>query len=60
MTDTVPIETPVLSAKQAKTIIQFLQRTQLQGAEMPAYVDAFNALSAIAASEGAGQSAVSV
>ena len=37
-----------LNAKQAKVILQFLQRTQLQGAEMPAYVDAFNCLSVIA------------
>ncbi len=38
-----------LSADQAKAILQFLQRTQMQGAEMPVYVDLFNVLSAIAA-----------
>lgn len=37
-----------LSADQAKAILQFLQRTQMQGAEMPVYVDLFNVLSAIA------------
>lgn len=37
-----------VSADQAKAILQFLQRTQMQGAEMPAYVDIFNCLSAIA------------
>lgn len=38
-----------ITPKQAATILQFLQRTQLQGAEMPAYVDLFNTLSAIVA-----------
>lgn len=38
-----------VSPKQAAAILQFLQRTQMQGAEMPAYVDVFNALSAIVA-----------
>ena len=40
--------TAVLSADQARTVLQFLQRTPLQGAEMAAYVDVFNALSAVA------------
>ncbi|MBL4837963.1 MAG: hypothetical protein JKY34_10340 [Kordiimonadaceae bacterium] len=38
-----------VSAQQASAILQFLQRTQMQGAEMPAYVDVFNTLSAIVA-----------
>jgi hypothetical protein len=38
-----------ISAKQAAILLQFLQRTQMQGAEMPAYVDVFNSLSAIVA-----------
>ena len=38
---------PGISAKQAAAILQFLQRTQMQGAEMPAYVDVFNTLSGI-------------
>jgi len=38
-----------ISAKQAATALQFLQRAQMQGAEMPAYVDVFNQLSAIVA-----------
>ena len=37
-----------LSADQAKAILQFLHRTQMQGAEMPVYVDLFNTLSTIA------------
>lgn len=41
--------TAAISAKQAAAILQFLQRTQMQGAEMPAYVDIFNTLSGIAA-----------
>ena len=41
--------TAAVSAKQAAAILQFLQRTQMQGAEMPAYVDIFNTLSGIAA-----------
>lgn len=44
-------QTPEITAKQAAVILQFLQRTQMQGAEMPAYVDVFNVLSAIAATE---------
>ena len=36
-----------VSVDQAKAILQFLQRTQMQGAEMPVYVDVFNTLSAI-------------
>jgi hypothetical protein len=40
-----------ISAKQAAALLQFLQRTQMQGAEMPVYVDVFNSLSAIAATE---------
>lgn len=40
--------TPSLSADQAKTILYFLQRANLQGSEMPAYIDVFNALSSIA------------
>lgn len=39
-----------VSPKQAAAILQFLQRTQMQGAEMPAYVDVFNTLSGIVAS----------
>lgn len=39
---------PSLSADQAKTILYFLQRASLQGSEMPAYIDVFNALSSIA------------
>ena len=38
-----------VSSQQASAILQFLQRTQMQGAEMPAYVDVFNTLSAIVA-----------
>jgi len=41
--------TAAVSAKQAAAILQFLQRTQMQGAEMPVYVDIFNTLSGIAA-----------
>lgn len=42
-----------LSTEQARAALQFLQRTQLQGAEMPAYVSIFNVLSALAqAAEG--------
>ncbi len=40
-----------VSVDQAKAILQFLQRTQMQGAEMPVYVDVFNTLSAIVAVE---------
>lgn len=40
----------VITPKQATAILQFLQRTQMQGAEMPVYVDVFNVLSSIAAS----------
>lgn len=36
-----------VSVDQAKAILQFLQRTQMQGAEMPVYVDVFNTLSSI-------------
>lgn len=46
-----------VSPQQASAILQFLQRTHMQGAEMPAYVDIFNTLSAIVASgpkEGVG------
>ncbi|WP_262689792.1 hypothetical protein [Kordiimonas aestuarii] len=39
---------PALSAKHATIILQFLQRTQLQGAEMPAFVEVCNSLSTIA------------
>ncbi|MEX0299203.1 MAG: hypothetical protein AB3N28_09040 [Kordiimonas sp.] len=38
-----------VSPQQASAILQFLQRTQMQGAEMPAYVSIFNTLSAIVA-----------
>ncbi len=38
-----------INPKQAAVILQLLQRTQMQGAEMPAYVDVFNTLSAIVA-----------
>ncbi len=44
---------PKLNAKQAAATLQFLSRTQMQGAEMPAYVDIFNVLSAIVSAEGA-------
>lgn len=40
--------TATITAKQAEVMLQFLQRTQMQGAEMPAYVDIFNTLSGIA------------
>lgn len=40
--------TPSLSAEQAKTILYFLQRASLQGSEMPAYIEIFNALSSVA------------
>ena len=43
-----PNENPAtLNENQAKAILQFLQRTQMQGSEMPAYVDVFNTLMAI-------------
>lgn len=42
-------DTTTLSPKQAAATLQFLQRTQMQGAEMPVYVDIFNTLSAIVA-----------
>lgn len=38
-----------VSPQQAAAILQFLQRTQMQGAEMPAYVDIYNTLSGIVA-----------
>lgn len=37
-----------LTSEQARVVLQFLQRTQLQGSEMAAYVDVFNALSSVA------------
>ncbi len=37
-----------ITSEQAKIILQFLQRTQLSGSEMPAYVAVFNGLTAIA------------
>lgn len=37
-----------INEDQAKVILQFLQRTNLQGSEMPAYVGVFNTLTAIA------------
>lgn len=40
-----------LSADQAKACLQFLQRAQLQGAEMPAFVSIFNSLSAIVSAD---------
>ena len=43
-----------ISAKQAAAILQFLQRAQMQGAEMPVYVDVFNTLSGIVAAAQAG------
>lgn len=51
---------PTLNAKQAAATLQFLSRTQMQGAEMPAYVDIFNMLSAIVSAEGAEAPATSV
>lgn len=42
---------PTLTADQAKATLQFLARTQMQGAEMPAYVDIFNVLTAIIEAE---------
>ncbi|UTW59978.1 hypothetical protein KFE96_06640 [Kordiimonas sp. SCSIO 12603] len=42
-------QNPEINPKQAAVILQLLQRTQMQGAEMPAYVDVFNTLSAIVA-----------
>jgi len=46
-----------LTSKQAAVVLQFLQRTQMQGAEMPAYVDVFNVLTAIAGKDGEDESA---
>jgi len=43
-----------ISAKQAAAVLQFLQRAQMQGAEMPVYVDVFNTLSGIVAAAQAG------
>lgn len=40
---------PEINPQQASIILQLLQRAQMQGAEMPAYVDVFNTLSAIVA-----------
>lgn len=37
-----------LTQDQAKIVLQFLQRTNLQGSEMPAYVDVFNVLTSLA------------
>ncbi|WP_417459237.1 hypothetical protein [Kordiimonas sp.] len=37
-----------LTPKHAAATLQFLQRAQLTGAEMPAYVEVFNVLSTIA------------
>lgn len=41
-------DSTTITAEQAKIILQFLQRTQLSGSEMPAFVAVFNSLSAIA------------
>ena len=41
-------QTTQLNENQAKAILQFLQRTQMQGGEMPVYVDVYNTLMAIA------------
>lgn len=49
MTNKSPGLSPNLSADQAKATLQFLARSQMQGAEMPVYVDIFNTLTAIAA-----------
>lgn len=44
-----------LSPEQAQVILQFLQRAQLQGSEMAAYVDVFNALSVVAKTTSASE-----
>ena len=41
-----------LNENQAKIILQFLQRTQMQGSEMPAYVDVFNTLMSLTGEQG--------
>ena len=41
-----------LTQDQAKIVLQFLQRTNLQGSEMPAYVDVFNVLTSLAGLSG--------
>lgn len=41
-----------LTKDQAKIVLQFLQRTNLQGSEMPAYVDVFNVLTSLAGLSG--------
>jgi len=38
-----------ITATQAQGILDLLQRTQMSGAEMPAYVDIFNTLSEVVA-----------
>ena len=43
------VTTGTITAQQAAALLQFMQRAQLQGAEMPAYVDVFNTLSKIVA-----------
>lgn len=53
-------QTEQLTADQAKACLQFLQRTQMQGAEMPAYVSIFNSLSSIAGTDSAAEAPVPV
>ncbi len=50
MSETVHNHSQGLSAEQAQTALQFLQRTQLQGAEAPVFVNLLAALTAIAKS----------
>jgi len=50
-------QTTPITPDQAKVILQFLQRTQLTGSEMPAYVAVFNSLTAIVDAEPAPDAA---
>ena len=42
---------PIVTPQHAGLILQFLTRTDIKGAEMPAYVECFNVLNAIAQPE---------
>ncbi len=48
MTELENTNNPAISPELARVTLQFLQRASLQGAEMPAYVEVFNCLSAVA------------
>lgn len=48
MSDNTNMEAPSLSATQAAAILQFLQRTNLKGAEVPAFMEVASILSAMA------------